>query len=228
MTTNFPRIALAISAVLAIVFAIAGPHLDAGGVDRGLVGAFKASSILVLAGLALAHRARLLAVGLVFGAVGDALLALNTTPTFLAGAGAFLIGHLFYIVLFMRSGDGVATLARPPRLFGVLAMIAAAITATLWLVPSDTPLLAPLSIYTAVLTTMAISTFTLPASRWLVMIGGVLFFISDGFVAHNLFHAATDPQTDFALMFAGWMIYWAGQAGICYGALGLHKAATRT
>lgn len=220
-TTTFPRIALAISAILAIVFAMAGPHLDAGGVDRGLVGAFKASSILVLAGLAFAQRARLLALALLFGAAGDALLALNTTPAFLAGAGAFLIGHLFYIALFVRSGDGVRALARPPRLFGVLAMIAAAIAGTLWLVPSDTPLLAPLSIYTAVLTTMAISTFTLPASRRLVMVGGVLFFISDGFVAHNMFHAAADPQMNFALMFAGWMIYWAGQAALCAGALTL-------
>lgn len=217
-------LALALSAGLATTFGVFARDLAAAGVDHAAIAAFKASSIVVLAGLAFRHRARLLTGALILGATGDALLALGATPSFLAGAGAFLIGHLCYIALFLRSGEGVRALAQPFRLVGAVAMIAAAIASTLWLVPSDTALFAPLSIYTGVLTLMAISTFTLPASRWLVMLGGALFFISDGFVAHNMFHAAADPQAAFALSFAGWMIYWAGQAALCAGALTLGAA----
>jgi uncharacterized membrane protein YhhN len=213
--------AIALSAALALTYGAVARDLAAAGVGHPALAALKASSIVVLAGLAFAHRARLLAAALLFGATGDALLALDTQTSFLAGAGAFLIGHVCYIALFVRSGAGVRTLAQPPRLFGVLAMIAAAIAGTLWLVPSGAPLFAPLALYTGVLTAMAISTFTLPPSRWLVMAGGVLFFVSDGFVAHNMFHAADDPTLAFALSFAGWMIYWAGQAALCAGALTL-------
>jgi hypothetical protein len=60
------------------------------------------------------------------------------------------------------------------------------------------------------------------------MAGAVLFFISDGFVAWNMFHHDPDPTLAYWRSFAGWMIYWAGQAAICFGALGLHKAPPRT
>ena len=83
----------------------------------------------------------------------------------------------------------------------------------------------PLSVYTGVLTLMAISSFTLPATRWLAMAGAVLFFISDGFVAWNMFHPIPIPTLAFWRSFAGWMIYWAGQAAICFGALGCTRAA---
>ena len=216
--------AAVLSAALALVYGIVGPAWADAGVAKAILAALKASCIVVLAGLALAHGARLLAAALLFGATGDALLALDTQTSFLTGAGAFLIGHLCYIALFLRSGAGAMSLAQPPRLFGALAMVAAAIAGTMWLVPAESPLFAPLSVYTGVLTFMAISTFTLPAARWLVMLGGVLFFVSDGFVAHNMFHTAADPRTAFALSFIGWMIYWAGQAALCLGALTLRPS----
>jgi hypothetical protein len=96
------------------------------------------------------------------------------------------------------------------------------------LVPNDNPMFVPLSVYTGVLTFMALTSFTLPTTRWLAMTGAVLFFISDGFVAWNMFHRDSDPTLAFGMSFAGWMIYWAGQAAICFGAIGLHKASSRT
>lgn len=218
-------VALALSAGLAATFGVFARDLAAAGVPTLGIATFKALPIFLLAGLAGARDANRLAMALALGATGDFYLALNTPENFLVGACAFLIGHLFYIALFLRNGD-VRTLAQPLRLLGAVAMIAAAIAGTLWLVPSGTPLFAPLSVYTGVLTLMTISTFTLPASRWLVMLGGVLFFVSDGFVAHNMFHAAADPQAAFALSFAGWMIYWAGQAALCAGALTLGAASS--
>jgi uncharacterized membrane protein YhhN len=190
--------------------------------------AVKASSIVILGLIALFARSRLLAAGLHFGALGDALLAWSP-ETFLYGAFAFLIGHLFYIALFLRAGMGVtAALKRPPRLIGAIALVIAAFVMTSLLVPSDNAMFVPLSVYTGVLTLMALSSFTLPTTRWLAMAGAVLFFISDGFVAWNMFHHDPDPTLAYWRSFAGWMIYWAGQAAICFGALGLHKAPART
>lgn len=219
---------LALSAVFAIAYGAYGSSLYEGAPPYVIGTIFKASGIIVLGIIALMARSRLLAAGLFFGALGDALLAWSPN-TFLSGAFAFLIGHLFYIALFLRAGLGVgAALKSPPRLIGALALIAACFGMTYLLVPRDSEMFAPLAVYTGVLTLMALISFMLPATRWLVMLGAVLFFISDGFVAWNMFHHDPDPTLAYWRSFAGWMIYWAGQAAICWGALGLHKAATRT
>jgi len=214
---------LALSAALAVAYGAYGSSLYEGAPPYVVGTLFKASSIVILGLVALLSRSRLLAAGLLFGALGDALLAWSP-DTFLYGALAFLIGHLFYIALFVRSGIGVgAALKHLPRLLGALALVVAAFVMTALLVPRDNAMFAPLSIYTGVLTLMALSSFTLPATRWLAMAGAVLFFISDGFVAWNMFHHDPDPALAYWRSFAGWMIYWAGQAAICFGALGLHK-----
>jgi len=219
---------LALSAILAIAYGAYGSSLYEGAPPYVVGTIFKASSIIILGLVALLARSHLLAAGLLFGALGDALLAWSPA-TFLYGAFAFLIGHLFYITLWLRAGDGIgAALKNPPRVLGALALIVACIVMTYLLVPRDNPMFAPLAVYTGVLTLMALCSFTLPATRWLVMLGAVLFFISDGFVAWNMFHHDPDPTLAYWRSFAGWMVYWAGQAAICWGALGLHKAATRT
>ncbi len=216
-------ILLVLSAILAGAYGAYGSSLYAGEPPFIVGTIFKASGIIILGLVALLACSRLLAAGLLFGALGDALLAWSP-DTFLYGAFAFLIGHLFYITLWLRGGLGIgAALKSPPRFIGALALIAAAFVMTSLLVPRDNAMFAPLAVYTGVLTLMALCSFTLPATRWLVMLGAVLFFISDGFVAWNMFHPDPDPTFAYGRSFAGWMIYWAGQAAICFGALGLHK-----
>jgi uncharacterized membrane protein YhhN len=210
------------SAILAIAYGVFGSSFYEGAPPYVVGTIFKASSIIVLGLIALFARSRLLAVGLLFGALGDALLAWSP-DTFLYGALAFLIGHLFYIALFLRAGLGVSALKQPPRAIASLALVVAAISMTALLVPRDNAMFAPLSVYTGVLTLMVITSFTLPATRWLAMAGAVLFFISDGFVAAGMFHPLEDPTLAFWRGFAGWMIYWAAQAALCFGALGLHR-----
>lgn len=217
-TTRTDRAYLALSAIAAIAYTQVWDGWD----NDAALALLKASGILLLAVVAFIHRSRLLAAGLLFGALGDALLAWSE-ETFPYGALAFLIGHLFYIALFLRAGMGIAALKQPPRLLAALALVGAAIVMTSLIVPRDNAMFVPLSMYTGVLTLMALTSFTLPATRWLAMAGAVLFFISDGFVAANMFHPLGDPTLAFWRSFAGWMIYWAGQAAICFGALGLHK-----
>ncbi len=218
------KMLLALSALLAIAYGAFGSSLYEGAPPYIAGTLFKTSSIIVLALIALFTRSRLLAAALLFGALGDALLAWSP-DTFLYGAFAFLVGHLFYIALFLRAGLGLGALKQPPRGLAALVLIGAAIVMTSLLVPQASAMFTPLAIYTGVLTLMAVISFTLPAARWLAMTGAVLFFISDGFVAANMFHPADDPTLAFWRSFIGWMIYWAGQAALCWGALGLHKRA---
>jgi uncharacterized membrane protein YhhN len=211
------------SALLAIAYGAFGSAWYASGIALPLMALFKASSIILLAMIAMLARSRLLTLALFFGAVGDYSLALGNDQSFLVGASAFLIGHLFYIALFLRAGLGLSALAQPPRALAALALIVAAFVMTSLLVPRDSDMFVPLAVYTGVLTLMALTSFTLPATRWLAMVGAVLFFISDGFVAAGMFHHIDDPTLAYWRSFAGWMIYWAGQAAICFGALGLHR-----
>ncbi len=213
---------LALSAVLALGFGLIGPWATTHVAPLALA-AMKASGIVALAALAFTQRSRLLAAGLLLGALGDALLALPSQASFLAGAGAFLLGHLCYIALFLRGGISVReTLREPARVAALLALPIAGVASAAMLFTPGSPLAPPLGFYSAVLTAMAMASFTLPWSRWVAMAGAVLFFISDGFVAFDLFNP--DNADTVAIRFAGWMIYWAGQAGICVGALTLRRA----
>lgn len=231
-TTQSPRILwrmtldsfLILSALIALAYGIWAPGLFAqANAPLFWLAVFKAAPVFLLCVRATLDRSPLLSTALLFGCAGDALLV--WPEKFLAGALAFLIGHICYIRLFLRSGVGVrSSMKQPTRVIAALALTTACIVMTALLVPHDNAMFVPLAIYTGVLTLMALTSFTLPTTRWLVMLGAVLFFISDGFVAWNMFHHDPDPTLAFWRSFAGWMIYWAGQAGICLGALGLHKS----
>lgn len=189
------------------------------------VAGFKVSSIVVLALIATFARGPLLLIAaLIFGAIGDALLALGGRVMFLAGAGSFLIGHVCYIALFIRSRE-VKAFRAPWRVGAMIALAIAAIASTSLLVPRESALFAPLVVYTGVLTLMTISSFLLPARAALAMAGAVLFLVSDGFVAANMFHPQSDPSLAFWSSFTGWMVYWTGQAGLCLGGLTLRARA---
>jgi uncharacterized membrane protein YhhN len=217
---------LILSALLAIAYGAFSPSLYDAGAWPYAMAIFKVSSILFLALVATMHGARLLLWALIFGGAGDIGLALGE-ETFLSGALAFLIGHLIYIRIFLRGRDPAA-LKQKLRFVPMLAIAATAVAMTNVLVPRDNALFVPLSVYTGVLTLMTMTSFVLPWKHWLAMAGAVLFFISDGFVAWDMFHPDPDPTFAFWRSFAGWMIYWAAQAALCYGLVGLHKGAEPT
>ncbi|MEZ5972518.1 MAG: lysoplasmalogenase family protein, partial [Hyphomonadaceae bacterium] len=95
MSTNKHTLLLALSAILAIAYGAFGSSLYESEPPYIVGTIFKASSIVILGLVALRARSNLLAAGLLFGALGDALLAWSP-DTFLYGAIAFLIGHFFY------------------------------------------------------------------------------------------------------------------------------------
>lgn len=126
-------------------------------------------------------------IGLILGAAGDVLLQFmdcrpkEREPFFRAGLGAFLIGHVFYIVAFALLG----------RVTGWAVLLAAALFAALFLLqfPARMDLKGqkvPVYAYAAVISVMtafAVLSFGAGARGALVGLGGILFLVSDAILA---------------------------------------------
>ena len=125
--------------------------------------------------------------GLILGAAGDVLLQFmdcrpkEREPFFRAGLGAFLIGHVFYIVAFALLG----------RVTGWAVLLAAVLFAALFLLqfPARMDLKGqkvPVYAYAAVISVMtafAVLSFGAGARGALVGLGGILFLVSDAILA---------------------------------------------
>lgn len=126
-------------------------------------------------------------IGLILGAAGDVLLQFmdcrpkEQEPFFRAGLGAFLIGHVFYIVAFALLG----------RVTGWAVLLAAVLFAALFLLqfPARMDLKGqkvPVYAYAAVISVMtafAVLSFGAGARGALVGLGGILFLVSDAILA---------------------------------------------
>lgn len=126
-------------------------------------------------------------IGLILGAAGDVLLQFmdcrpkDREPFFRAGLGAFLIGHVFYIVAFALLG----------RVTGWAMLLAAVLFAALFLLqfPARMDLKGqkvPVYAYAAVISVMtafAVLSFGAGARGALVGLGGILFLVSDAILA---------------------------------------------
>ncbi len=129
-------------------------------------------------------------VGLVFSTVGDIILVMPS-DRFLAGMGAFLVAHLFYIVAFASE---IRTLVGWP----LIPLVVYSFIIYTLLAPSLGELKLPLFIYNMVILIMA----WLAWERWIQMgqngpllaaIGAVLFIISDTILAINRFRKPFKP-----------------------------------
>jgi uncharacterized membrane protein YhhN len=118
---------------------------------------------------------------------GDVLLIPRTSRTFLAGLGAFLLGHVAYAVAFAARGvswlhAGAAAAALVPALFLIGR----------WLLPHvKGPMKKPVLAYMIVIATMvalAVGTFALRGNP-LVLVAAIGFFVSDLSVARDRFIA---------------------------------------
>jgi uncharacterized membrane protein YhhN len=133
---------------------------------------------------------------------GDALLLFRRA--FVAGLGAFLLGHVAFVVAF-------ATLL-PPHAWPaawVLAPLAASAAAAIWLSPNLGRMRAPVLAYIAVITVMvwgAVSVAAAAVAPWFLAAGALLFYLSDLTVAHDRF-----VRKAFALRTLGLPAYYLGQ-----------------
>ena len=175
--------------------------------------AVKGCAVGALAVAALAMRANLLALALALSAVGDVVLDLGER-WFAAGLAAFLLAHVTYICLFVRKRAGWAGLDW--RYWaGVAAVVIYSVSLSVWIVPSAGPLAIPVVLYVCALTTM-VATAILGRFRtpW-VVIGAVLFLISDSLLAIDRFKTAIPWRGLFV-----WSTYYLGQFGIWAGQRG--------
>lgn len=212
------------SVVRAVTWALVGVGLFFVGFAAGLPWlrlAAKPVPALALAWLALSRGGPLAApigAGLVFGAAGDVLLERSATAAsldeakrfFLLGLVAFLLGHVAYVVGFMRDTRTLAAArALPFLLFG-----SAVLGVT---VPRAGPMAAPVAVYGVVIVLMMwraaarVGTTTEPLAAWLGLLGACSFGFSDSLIAVNKFVGAV-PGVRVAIM----LTYWGGQALIAF------------
>lgn len=150
-------------------------------------------------------------IGLILGAAGDVLLQfMDCRPKdresfFRAGLGAFLIGHVFYIVAFALLG----------RVTGWAVLLAAVLFAALFLLqfPARMDLKGqkvPVYAYAAVISVMtafAVLSFGAGARGALVGLGGILFLVSDAILALIFF----SPLREKSLPTWNLITYYAAQ-----------------
>ncbi|WP_169568043.1 lysoplasmalogenase [Sneathiella limimaris] len=128
---------------------------------------------------------KLLCLALLCSAAGDAFLAIRNGDYFTHGLGAFLIAHLLYISIFAKtqSWKEVATWRKGAT--ALVVLFAASMLGMLW--PELGALKAPVFIYIAVISTMALLALGSRLDPRLVVLGAISFLISDATIAINKF-----------------------------------------
>lgn len=173
--------------------------------NSGLQRIFKPLAALGFIGLALYVGAlnslygQIIFVGLLACALGDVfLLSRKSQGLFLAGMGAFALGHFAYLTAFVtRQTDVILT----GHIVISMIAIGGGVGFYSWLKPKLPKGMAiPVGIYTGIIILMVIRSFGLPMSGALMLapIGAVLFAVSDMFVARDRFVAPT-PKNALAI-----------------------------
>lgn len=150
---------------------------------------------------------RLIALVMALGAVGDMLIEIDLV----AGAVAFLIGHIFAIILYARNRR--ARLAFSQRLFALLLIPGTILIA--WALPADRAAAGGVALYALFLAAMAAMAWTSRFPRYRVGVGALLFLVSD-----QLIFARMGPLSGSVLPeLLIWPTYYFGQFLICTGVI---------
>ncbi|MBN8632721.1 MAG: lysoplasmalogenase [Rhodobacterales bacterium] len=163
----------------------------------------------------------LVPLGLALGALGDLCLALKGERYFLAGVGAFGLGHLAYAGGFLlRSGDlgfDGLSFAEGVALAGLLGLL---VSTEVWLAPRTGNLRGPVRGYVGLIALMGVAAILLPSApgQGVLRLGAALFILSDLMLSVQMF-VTRDPGLRRTLSLALWPAYWGGQALIAWGAL---------
>lgn len=151
--------------------------------------------------------ARLIILGLILSMGGDVALALKAAVAFRVGLVLFLLAHVAYTIAFL----GTWSLGPWALGFGMAATACGAVVYSL-LRPHLGALRVPVLAYIVAISLMLVAAaavmdhpFTL-ATRRLVLLGALCFYLSDLFVARHRF-----VQEAFANRLVGLSLYYAGQ-----------------
>jgi len=182
--------------------------------------AAKTLAVAMLAVLAALQGGPLLLVAaLALSAVGDAFLSRDGEKAFLGGLASFLVAHIVYVALFLRSGGGAGVLGVESwRGATALAMAVFAVVmlAALWRRVGP-GLRIPIAVYVAAI--LAMGTSALTTSSLSLIGGAILFMASDGLLATEKFLVAAISAHRAWMRFAIWALYYAAQLAITLGFL---------
>lgn len=170
--------------------------------------ALKGAGVALLAAYAWLRSARLIAVVLVLGALGDMLIELKLEW----GAMAFLVGHLVAIFLYLchrRDKLGISQKAAAISLAILTPVIAVSLLA-------DPTQRAGVGVYSLALGTMAASAWISSFPRYRTGLGAVLFVASDLLIFARLGPLSASILPSLLI----WPLYFAGQFLICIGVVG--------
>jgi uncharacterized membrane protein YhhN len=161
-------------------------------------------SVAYLGGALQSSYGKVLLLGLALSFLGDAFLIGESRQAFLGGLAAFLLAHIAYVASFVVKGVNV-------RWMGVAAIpiVAIAVLVSRWLAPhTPAELTLPVQLYTAVIGAMVITAFGTrgKGGSILILVGAILFFLSDLSVA-----SLRLVQTEFPNYVWGLPLYYAGQ-----------------
>ena len=164
---------------------------------------------------------QILAAALTLSCIGDVFLHLGPRRYFGQALGAFLLAHVAYTLLFVRSWR------RPFCPGGVQLILAAAVlvysvVVTGWLASGLGEHAVPVMVYSGAITAMTVSAILAGFSMPFVWIGAMLFVVSDSLIAIGRFKTAL-PLTAYLI----WPTYYLAQYGIAIGFL-REKAGDRS
>jgi len=200
-----------VAAALAFLVVMA---MDMVGIGRTVLKAIPVSTLMVLVLRDMRGLARICLTGALLGSVcGDILLDLPYANLFIFGLVAFLVGHLFYTVLFFwyaKSPDGFAKVMMAGLVLFAGVMI--------WIFRGIAPALyGPVVLYIVVIITMSIGALLVPAENRLLFWGALLFIASDVVLALNKFLVAVPYGrvinislyfiAQFMIIMAAWAIW---------------------
>lgn len=120
-----------------------------------------------------------------FCALGDVLLIRDDRRWFLAGMGAFAIGHVAFAWAFLTAGAIAGLIVA----LAAIAMGVFAWRILVWLWPRLGAMRAPVAVYAVIISGMVIAAAGAVGRNWLILVGAVLFAVSDVAVARDQFVA---------------------------------------
>ena len=168
---------------------------------------------------------KILLTALAFSWIGDIILMFADKGElyFIFGLVAFLISHIFYIVLFLKQKP--LDTIKLNRLFWIAAILVLFYLKTMLslLFPTLGGLKVPVTIYAVTISVMLIVAlkgyFTWQnAAKYFVLVGAISFVSSDSLLAINKFHSAL-PNASFWIM----VTYLLAQGLITFGILKLNR-----
>lgn len=185
--------------------------------QKALRSIVKTAAVALLALAAgLAGAPLLLVLALAACAAGDFCLSRDGERFFMAGVGAFALGHLGYIILFLIHPDSAPMrLLQMPCLILALALIGVGIGMSYVLAPRAGALKRPVFAYIPIILGMGLAALSLPGQGALIwlMPAALVFILSDIVLATEIFVLPPNHPARRYTPYVVWVTYWSAQLG---------------